>query len=499
MASLTDLPEEVLKLVMQLLPLKDRMTSCCLVSNRLHAAAVAATHVLAVSHNAGQIHPERVKPVLEWIFHFGQHLTQLQLSGFHEPWLTQLPCQHLRELSISYPCDVDLGPSDGYPGVVKGCPKLTRLELECSDIADGPEGAAIDSLSSLVHLQHLRVVRGHWRASWKVAGLSRATLPRLQHLTYLKVLSLSIENVTQLGALTDLQELHWELASDTAVGPKSVRGLAFPASLKKLSVASSAEVGVLSLLPTGLQDLQMACKLEGPGSFLSCIGRLQRITSLVMVAGEGFGPDWPPPGPAYSALTASSDLACLQLYNPPDDIWQVVFPATRNLPHLTSFTFAHDATKVEDVDYFSPPLLWHARDLSSLVSCCPNLCRIDGIWIEHGQDVAVLGKLLALTGLSVSYDIGELESIDESIQCLSGLPSLLSLRLMIFEDSEHFGLPLATFLPLTKLNELTSLECRCTPDQFSFRPECEGLTLISSVSATRLIPLVRVAVLLKGT
>jgi hypothetical protein len=141
MSGFTDLPEEVLKLLMQLLPLKDRMTSCCLVSKRLHAAAVAATHALAVSTTAGQIRPERAESVLGWIFHYGQHLTQLQLSGFQQPWLKQLPCQNLRELKVSSPCSVQLGPTKGYPGVVEGCPKLTRLELQCSTIADRPARA----------------------------------------------------------------------------------------------------------------------------------------------------------------------------------------------------------------------------------------------------------------------------------------------------------------------------------------------------------------------
>ena len=291
MSGFTDLPEEVLKLVMQLLPLKDRMTSCCLVSKRLHAAAVAATHALAVSTTAGQIHPQRVESVLEWISHYGQHLTQLQLSGFHHFWMRQLPCQNLQELEIGFPCRVQLGPFNGYPGVMKGCTKLTRLKLHCSEVSDAPEGAIVDSLSSLVYLQHLDMVQNRGRCS--VGSMSRATLPRLQHLTYLKIQSLSVENLAQLGTLTSLQELCWDVGSDTAVGPNSVRGLAFPPSLKNLAVASPAEVGVLSLLRTGLQDLQLACKLEGPVSFLSCIGRLQRLTSLVMVAGEGFGPDWP--------------------------------------------------------------------------------------------------------------------------------------------------------------------------------------------------------------
>jgi hypothetical protein len=200
MSTLTDLPEDVLKLMMQHVPLKDRMTSCCLVSRRLHAAAVAATHTLKVAGKLQEDPSQYATSVLVWISQYGQHLTRLVLSGFLHPSLQQLLCQNLQELEVHYPCRVQLGPSEGYPGLIKGN-KLTRLELQCYAIIDARLGAAVDSLSSLVHLQHLHMVQDWGR--WKVGGLSRATLPRLQHLTYLKVMSLSTENVLQLAALTD--------------------------------------------------------------------------------------------------------------------------------------------------------------------------------------------------------------------------------------------------------------------------------------------------------
>ena len=46
MSSISSLPEEVLKLVLKHVPLQDRLGSCCLVSTRMHAAAVAATEKL---------------------------------------------------------------------------------------------------------------------------------------------------------------------------------------------------------------------------------------------------------------------------------------------------------------------------------------------------------------------------------------------------------------------------------------------------------------------
>ena len=85
--------------------------------------------------------------------------------------------------------------------------------------------------------------------------LSSATLPSMQQLTHLDVHSLSVENLLQLGGLTNLQELHLTAADDIVVGPSTVSGLSFPASLTELVLESSVEAGWLALVPSGLQHL----------------------------------------------------------------------------------------------------------------------------------------------------------------------------------------------------------------------------------------------------
>jgi hypothetical protein len=88
MSSLLSLPDEVLKLLMQHFPTKDRLTSCCLVNRRLHAAAVAATddlHLLGIRHGDSS---------LQWLSHYGQYVTRLALDCFQKP-LLQLPCPAL--------------------------------------------------------------------------------------------------------------------------------------------------------------------------------------------------------------------------------------------------------------------------------------------------------------------------------------------------------------------------------------------------------------------
>ena len=48
-----------------------------------------------------------------------------------------------------------LGTAGGVPDLIQGCTKLTEVALDC-DFRD-PEGAFVDSLCSLEHLQHLQV------------------------------------------------------------------------------------------------------------------------------------------------------------------------------------------------------------------------------------------------------------------------------------------------------------------------------------------------------
>ena len=172
----------------------------------------------------------------------GQHLTALELCEFQQDdeWsLRELPCPNLLELTLTSG-SVQLGAADGYPGVVQGCTKLSQLELWWNSLGI-PDDAVLDSLSSLVHLQHLVVMV---MPRDEFFGLSVTTLPRLEHLTYLQSNSLSTENLLQLSGLTNLQELHlgaceshpWA-ARNTVVGPSSVPGLVFPASVTSLSLS----------------------------------------------------------------------------------------------------------------------------------------------------------------------------------------------------------------------------------------------------------------------
>jgi hypothetical protein len=323
----------------------DRHVPSRMVSKKLHAAAVAA--VAATQQvDLGELRHDSVQSGLHWISQYGQHVTSLSFEDYSQP-VHELSCPNLLDLEM-WTCSVQLGPTaDGQPGVIQGCPKLTRLELDCN-IIDAPDGAVVDSLSSLVHLQHLRVVPSHRTHSF--GGFSSSTLPHLTHLTRLGVRCLSYESLAQLGGLTNLQQLHLFAAAHgtigptTVIGPGSSPGLTFPASLTRFETDSRVEAETLSLLPAGLKYLHLFdCVVEGPatgpGSMWSYLDRLQQLTRL-----ELYLHSWPPASPAYSALTASSGLVSLSASHAilPARIWPHVFPPARKLLHLTQLSFADE-------------------------------------------------------------------------------------------------------------------------------------------------------------
>ena len=349
---------------------------------------------------------------------------------------------------------------------VYGAAVRHRLELQCG-IIDAPVRSAVldGSLSSLVHLQSLSIIpvaqQGFDIRMYTVGGLSGSTLPHLQHLTYLNVHSLDVVNLMQLHALTNLQSLDLMVADDTTIiGPSCLPGLTFPASLKTLFLLSRVEPEVLSLLPTGLQELQVSCTVggpvEGPGSFLHGMARLQHLTSVILL---GHGTVWPPPGPAYSALTASSKLVDIHVTDSylPLGVWPHVFPAGRTLAHLTSLVLRgledYGGSYVGNVRT-SPQ--WGAADTSSLVSCCPSLCDLKRLPLQPGLHVSELHKLTALTGLCVQCkSAGMPHMVAASLQGLASITQLHNLTV----STDCAELTMAHLLPLTSLTALTVLTC----------------------------------------
>ena len=463
------LPDEVLKLVMQYVPLGQRLGSCCLVNRGFHAAAVAATGELDL-YCWGVSNPTSADSLLMWLEHYGQQLTYLRMKSF-QPFprlLQQLPCPNLQELVLSDGCSLQLGPAaDGTPGVIQGCTKLKRLELQCN-IIDAPAGPVVgDSLSQLLQLEHLQVAPAlpynRIPGGYSIRGLHSSTLPCLKHLTYLEVHGLSVDNLAQLGCLTNLQELHLQAVYGIIVGPSSVPGFVLPSSLTKLELCSPVEAGLLSLVPTGLKDFAFTSSVDGDaqahGYLLSSMARLQSLTRLFLYPKTGLA--WPPDGPVYSSLTASSSLVELNVCNfhekLPIGIWQHVFPANRCLLHLTNLELQlHEPSGGE------PALsgAWGVADVASFVSCCPNVVEIESLFLQHGPQVSSqLQQLTALTALEVHYIQSSVSAFHESLKGLVAVTQLQQLRLNGTTSPDETTA--AALLPLTSLTSLTSFSCVC--------------------------------------
>ena len=472
------LPEEVLKHVMQYIPLKERLGSCCRVNKGFHAAAVAATRELDLYDWEFRDNTlDRVDSLLTWLDHYGEQLTLLEMSSFPRP-LLQLPCPNLQELVLVGGCSVQLGPApEGTPGVIQGCTKLKRLEVMCN-IIDAPAGAVVDgNLSRLLQLELLQVAPVGVPYENSIRGLHRSTLPCMKHLTHLEVCSLSVDNLLQLGGLTNLQELRLRDVHSVAVGPVSVPGLALPASLTKLVLQSlcvlTVEAEFLSLVPAGLKHLESRCYMKKGAAevhtpLLSSMARLQHLTQLVMC--EIGDLNWPSAGPAYSALTASSKLVELSAHfrhQLPMGIWQHVFSTTHRLSYLTRLEL--NLSESGDVD----PVVsgaWDAADVSSFVSCCPNVVEIESLFLQHGLKVSgQLQQLTALTALEVHFVPSDMSVLHGSLKGLASVTQLEDLRVDADTYSPH-EVSVAILLPLTSLTRLGDLSFKCwsmTPEDIS--------------------------------
>jgi hypothetical protein len=390
--------------------------------------------------------------VLKWFKDFGQHLTRLYISHIPVP-LQQLACSKLQALTLEH-CSTQLGPAaDGHQGVIQDCTNLTRLEVCLVDDLSAQTGS-VDSLSSLVHLQHLE-----WWPSPHVE-FSGGTLSCLTQLTYLETTcSLSAAFQLQLSTLPSLLVFIYDRMADMAVDSGITPGLALPASLTKLVGLEIVEVEVLSTIPAELKSLSVMVEgpIQGPRSLFAGMAQLQHLTALELYA--DYDQDWPLPGPAYSALTASSNLVSLQLscLTPAQGVWPFVFPAAHKLQHLTCLSVA-----VPGSDSPSLRLAWDAAGLSSLVTCCPNLSVIADIALHHGPHVSELHKLTALTCLNVKYSSGNsysssVAAFQESLKGLAAVIQLQDLRLRLHGEE----LTMFSLLPLTSLTALTALRRDC--------------------------------------
>lgn len=198
---------------------------------------------------------------------------------------------------------------------------------------------------------------------------------------------------------------------------------------------------------------------EGPGSFLSGMARLQHLMHLDL--GSSRPISLPPPGPAYSALTASSTLIEFKMYAGllPEGVWPFMFQCrTSCRTSLPSICMMYDDNFGGDTVLASA---WRAADVCSVVGCCPNLRELPQTCMQHGQHVSDLRYLTGVTSLMLGYGAGDFDAVESSLQGIASVTQLQGL-IMYLHTRE---LSVASLLPLTSLTALEDLQIFC------FRPD----------------------------
>jgi hypothetical protein len=169
----------------------------------------------------------------------------------------------------------------------------------------------------------------------------------------------------------------------------------------------------------------------GSSQLLQVVARLSALQNLELNRIEG---QWPQQQlSAYSALTASSNLQELKLqhFEIPSTAWVHVFPAGRQVPHLTSL--------------WAWPAAPDSAGIVSLVSCCP---AVEAMRIDTCADVSLtpLKSLTALTNL--------LLGVLRPAAIRSDLAAMVHLKRLFFSLARGDAL-LQHLVPLTALTNLT--------------------------------------------
>lgn len=134
---------------------------------------------------------------------------------------------------------------------------------------------------------------------------------------------------------------------------------------------------------TQLQHLALELHISSVqvAQLLSHLQHMQQLTYLSLDRSLKSDDEVNPPAAAYSALTASSKLAHLDICgcNVPAGAWQHIFPTGRQLPHLHTLYLAclRQPSGCEGI----PPTG------SSLVSCCPNLQALDMQEVQYSAEL----------------------------------------------------------------------------------------------------------------
>lgn len=448
--SLDDLPEELWKLVLQHVPLQQRLSSCALVGHKLRAAAVAATECIEAALPARKRSAQRnLDSCVTYLQQHGRYVTGIMVAGWSHapvlrPLLEQLPCHNLQQVGLTN-LDLRLGPDQDHAGVFDSSTSLTRLELQNVGITAG----SLATLAGLPKLEHLCVDNSRLYESFNFDTVSAYVWATLTHLTHLDLngIPVPVESLRDLGSMTRLRvlkvadgECRMLVTATPGVSlPPSVQHFSFYGSLRPSVLAAATQLTFLNLAEVIIEGQG---GVSGGACLLEVLARLQHLDFLSLSEAET---RWPAPSFAYQALVASSStLRCL-------DVSECGLPAA-----AFAFTFpsasSHDVmlTSLEELSMSD----MQGDTVADMVKCCPALRQL-WINVDGGAHLAALSGLSALTLLELKLhreDDGGSYAV--SIQCLSGLTQLHSLG---FEIPSVLGTEHQSLLPLTALQQLTRL------------------------------------------
>jgi len=446
MQSTSSLPLELWKILLTHTSQADR-ARCSVVSKAFQAAAVAAMETVEVTI----LDQTYTNSLQAWLDNHGEYVKRLQVSSWSKPaTLALLVCQHLQQLQLAG-IKVAMGPNSSDsngPRHPVGLTSLTKLHLCDCTVAGGLLG-----LSVLTALKELEVI--------DTSGDSQPCFPGslFQNYRLLTCLELAVENVTELHFISCLVNLQQLTDSSNSI-PNITRGLlpgGLPPSLRVLRLQPTVLDPVVLLGLTNLQELWLVgssnnFELAGGSAvqLLEAIAAMQQLEELHLWDVRCV---WPPPSAtAYSSLTASSNLTCLDLEDCrlPAAALERMFPPAGTLHEFAMF----------DSNNGSAVLPWQSADVDRLVMHCPALRSVH-LGLESSMDLARLTQLSALTNLDARFagvpiDDGLFEPGEAGrriIDMAAKFTGLRDLRLSIAGPGD-----VATVLPLTALQQLTALE-----------------------------------------
>jgi hypothetical protein len=486
-------PPEVLELLLSFVPLPERMSSCCLVNKKFHAAAVAVTQCISADLKSDLTDDNSFRT---WMQQHGGTVSSLKLARPYSK-LSGLPCSALRHLDLSaYAAQLGLMDSQRQPVkdssmILSAATGLTSLRITVDFLR--PE--LCDDVAALQHLQHLEIQTGY----------AHLPVEFLLHMTQLTQFVFNPNDLTwgssflsHLSALTGLQSLDVDMASTRgACGTIHPAALVAIPQLQKLTYLSlradspgfevshtsmpafSAVTGLqklrlsgCSLDPTALpqcaplQDLEVwvysmqdsssssSSSTSSGGSLcsrgvplLQYIGGLAELTRLHLGSScHLFGPqaaedlcERTARAPEFGALTASSSLQELNLRfeDLPAHAWELLF----QLPAADSTT----RYRVKQLRYLeaggpTPGFVWGRRRSQPGLRQLKDLQTL--ILFEAVLDPDVLSELTQITRLSlytVSVTSSQADDLSDATSAGSGCTqgSLLLHQLAQLQQLQH--------------------------------------------------------------